>query len=41
MSRIEDDAFKAAEAVGLFAEQAELLYDQMAADREGLNDILG
>lgn len=41
MGRIEDDAFKAAEAVGLFAEQAELLYDQMAADREGLNDILG
>ena len=41
LSRIEDDAFKAAEAVGLFAEKAELLYDQMAADREGLNDILG
>ena len=41
MSRIEDDAFKAAQAVGLFAEKAELLYDQMAADREGLNDILG
>ena len=41
MSKIEDNAFKAAEAIGLFSKKAELLYDQMVADREGLNDILG
>lgn len=41
MGKIEDNAFKAAEAIGLFSKKAELLYKQMAADREGLNDILG
>ena len=41
MGKIEDNAFKAAEAIGLFSKKAELLYEQMAADREGLNDILG
>ena len=41
MGKIEDNAFKAAEAIGLFSKKAELLYDQMVADREGLNDILG
>ena len=41
MSKIEDNAFKAAEAIGLFSKKAELLYEQMVADREGLNDILG
>ena len=41
LNKLEDDAFKAAEAVALFGQKADLIYKQITADREGLDKILG
>ena len=40
LDNIEDDAFKAADAIRLLGEKTELLYDEMEANKKGLMDIL-
>ena len=40
LNMLEDNAFKAAEAIEFQAEQAEILYDKMQASEQGLRDIL-
>ena len=40
LGRIEDDAFKSAEAIGLLTKKAENIYDQIQVNKQGLNDLL-
>jgi hypothetical protein len=40
LERLEDKSFAAAEAIDLFGEKADLLYDKIQADREGLRQAL-
>lgn len=40
LNMLEDNAFKAAEAIEFQAEQAEILYDKMQTSEQGLRDIL-
>ena len=40
LNMLEDNAFKAAEAIEYQTEQAEILYDKMQANEQGLRDIL-
>ena len=41
LENLEDKAFSAAESIALMGEKVDLLYDKVAADREGLDKILG
>jgi hypothetical protein len=41
LDRLEDKAFSAAEAIALMGSKVDVLYDKVAADREGLDRILG
>ena len=41
LGRIEDDAFKAAETIGILTQQAESLYDKMQINKNGLEEVLG
>ena len=40
LGKIEDDAFKSAEAIGLLTREAEAVYDQIQINKQGLNDVL-
>ena len=40
LGKIEDDAFKSAEAIGLLTRKAEAVYDQIQINKQGLNDVL-
>ena len=40
LGKIEDDAFKSAEAIGLLTKKAENVYDQIQVNKQGLNDLL-
>ena len=40
LGKIEDDAFKSAEAIGLLTKKAENVYDQIQINKQGLNDLL-
>lgn len=40
LGRIEDDAFKSAEAIGLLTREAEAVYKQIQTNKQGLNDLL-
>lgn len=41
LGRIEDDAFEAAETIGILTQQAETLYDKMQINKQGLEEVLG
>ena len=41
LDRLEDKAFSAAEAIALMGSKVDVLYDKVAADREGLDKVLG
>ena len=41
LNQLEDKAFSAAEAIALMGSKVDVLYDKVAADREGLDRILG
>ena len=41
LDRIEDDAFEAAETIGILTQQAETLYDKMQINKNGLEEVLG
>lgn len=40
LGKIEDDAFKSAEAISLLTREAEAVYDQIQINKQGLNDVL-
>ena len=40
LGKIEDDAFKSAEAIGLLTKKAENVYNQIQVNKQGLNDLL-
>ena len=40
LGKIEDDAFKSAEAISLLTKKAENVYDQIQVNKQGLNDLL-
>lgn len=41
LGRIEDNAFEAAETIGMLTQQAETLYDKMQINKNGLEEVLG
>ena len=40
LGRIEDDAFKSAESIGLLTDQAEAIYDQIQVNKKGMEDVI-